>query len=146
MANQAITSLAKIFFFYLFPGFIFYNFFVAIGVLPILPGGYYGIGSLFITLIYLIILPILGFGCEKENALFLLLVYLFVIYVFFVTVVHWLSNYEVEAGHAIMQSFYLIVFWISLFFVGRYLSFSNKFFLAVLLFSISIISDRKSVV
>ncbi len=139
MANYTIMDLAKIFFFLLFPGFIFYNFFVAIGILPVLSGGYYGISSLLIALIYLLVLPILGVGCEKKNALFLLLFFLFVIYVFFVTNVHWFFNFEVDSGYAIWQSFYLIVFWISLFFVGRYLSFSKKKFPAILSGSILII-------
>ncbi|MCE8015061.1 hypothetical protein HOP62_03105 [Halomonas sp. MCCC 1A17488] len=119
LSGDALTTRASaIGFFVLFPGFILYHTLVAMGVIPAVLGGLFGVVSVLMFIVYCALLP---------SQLYLLLTasrgYALVTLCFFVYVLLWSAvNYGLIGGSvmqaALIQTVETLVLWLVLFVLG----------------------------
>ncbi|MGR4068157.1 hypothetical protein [Billgrantia sp. C5P2] len=119
LSGDALTTrVSAIGFFVLFPGFILYHTLVAMGVIPALLGGLFGVVSVLMFIVYCALLP---------SQLYLLLTstrgYALVTLFFFVYVLLWsVANYGLIGGSvmqaALTQTVETLVLWLVLFMLG----------------------------
>lgn len=114
-------------FFLLFPGYVFYHYFISAGLIPPLLGGLFGPVALLLAAIYLLLLPVNLRGLLEASSLYTVAVFGFILYVLLVTVAHYSSFSISFIALASEQSFGVIIFWIALFFVGFYLPIDSRF-------------------
>lgn len=122
-------NLANLIFLILFPGFFFYSFAVATGVLPAFPGGWFGIFS---VLSFAALLP---FAFVKFlNSTGIVVEYLFPFFLFLVfiglwAVIHYLMGTPLQQNPVVMKgSVQVVVFSFVFFFTGFFLH-PNKWFM-----------------
>lgn len=125
-AQTLARMTASLSFFILFPGFLFYHFSLAIGLIPAFAGGLYGPTSLIVHIIFIILLPLLISDFTKKNESFSKLTIILFFNILFFTIIHYSFNDDPFIYDATKQSFELLISWSSLFFTGRYLSLEYK--------------------
>lgn len=114
-------------FFLLFPGFVIYHYFISASIIPPVAGGLFGPVALVLAVIYLTLLPLNLRGLLQANSLYTVVVAGFLLYVLLITLAHYASYNLSFIQLAGKQSFGVIVFWISLFFLGFYLPHQSRF-------------------
>lgn len=131
-------------FFALFAGFVLYHLGIAYQLIPAFAGGYFGIASLIVAVIYVLRIPkILSFNFKSNLVVSFVHISIF-IYALAVTLIS--AAYEYNFNHpVVIQSLNTLTLWVSLFTLGFYLVRSNTQktfklnYLFFILFSIYII-------
>lgn len=118
-----VTSLGG--FFLLFPGFVFYHYFVSSGLLPAFAGGLFGPVALAAAIIYVLILPV-NISNIMGGGAYSVAVFGFILYVFGVTLSNYASFNLLSISLAADQSFTALIMWVSLFFIGLHLPVESK--------------------
>ncbi len=119
LSGDALTARASaIGFFVLFPGFIVYHTLVAMGVMPALLGGLFGVVSVMLFIVYSALLPSQLHGMLVSTRGFALMAL-----AFFAYVLAWgLVNYGLQGGRvmqaALIQTIETLVLWLVLFMMG----------------------------
>ena len=119
--------IALISFFLLFPGFLFYHQFLAMGLITPFAAGFFGYVSLGTLLAFLILLPWnTNWIREIISVRYLQWVLVFLIYTSVWTIAHYLLLDEEHIKIASRQSLETIIFWTCLFLIGVLLPLESK--------------------
>lgn len=148
-------AVAGISFFLLFPGFLFYHQFVAMGLIPRFAAGFFGYVSAGALLAFLVILPLNTDWLKKAAGnRYVQWVLAFLIFTSLWTLAHYLILNDDYITKASVQSLETLIFWSCLFLIGLLLPLDSKFlrwsllagFLVILLFLlyISVTNDSLS--
>ena len=148
-------AVASISFFLLFPGFLFYHQFVAMGLIPRFAAGFFGYVSVGALLALLVILPLNTDWLKKTAGnRYVQWVLVFLIFTSLWTLAHYLILNDDYITKASVQSLETLIFWSCLFLVGLLLPLDSKFlrwsflasFLVIMLFLLyfSVSSDSIS--
>ena len=148
-------AVAGISFFLLFPGFLFYHQFVAMGLIPRFAAGFFGYVSVGALLAFLVILPLNTDWLKKTAGnRYVQWVLVFLIFTSLWTLAHYLILNDDYITKASVQSLETLIFWSCLFLVGLLLPLDSKFlrwsflasFLVIMLFLLyfSVSSDSIS--
>ena len=136
-------AVASISFFLLFPGFLFYHQFVAMGLIPRFAAGFFGYVSVGALLALLVILPLNTDWLKKTAGnRYVQWVLVFLIFTSLWTLAHYLILNDDYITKASVQSLETLLFWSCLFLVGLLLPLDSKFlrwsfltsFLVIMLF------------
>lgn len=136
-------AVASISFFLLFPGFLFYHQFVAMGLIPRFAAGFFGYVSVGALLAFLVILPLNTDWLKKTAGnRYVQWVLVFLVFTSLWTLTHYLILNDDYITKASVQSLETLIFWSCLFLIGLLLPLDSKFlrwsflasFLVIMLF------------
>ncbi len=136
-------AVASISFFLLFPGFLFYHQFVAMGLIPRFASGFFGYVSVGALLAFLVILPLNTDWLKKTAGnRYVQWVLVFLVFTSLWTLAHYLILNDDYITKASVQSLETLIFWSCLFLIGLLLPLDSKFlrwsflasFLVIMLF------------
>ena len=124
---KILQSVALISFFFLFPGFLFYHQFLAMGLIPPFAAGFFGYVSLGALFVFIILLPWnTGWIKNTVSYRYVQWVLAFLTYTSAWTIAHYLLLNGEHITIASLQSLQTVIFWSCLFLIGLLLPLESK--------------------